>query len=106
MNPATYPFVPGAGTPRPSWPAVTSCWSSFASTSSVSAPGGRAAKSVRMIGLRGVGKTVLLDRMRDNAEGEGIHTLRMEAPESGFTVPLFDEFIRRIMPGSDWRATE
>jgi hypothetical protein len=35
-----------------------------------------------MIGLRGVGKTVLLDRMRDDAEAAGIHTLRIEAPES------------------------
>jgi predicted transcriptional regulator len=35
-----------------------------------------------MVGLRGVGKTVLLDRMRDDAEATGIHTLRVEAPES------------------------
>ena len=42
---------------------------------------GRPAKSVLMVGLRGVGKTVLLDRMRDDAEGIGIHTLRVEAPE-------------------------
>lgn len=35
-----------------------------------------------MVGLRGVGKTVLLDRMREDAEGEGIQTLRVEAPES------------------------
>ncbi len=34
-----------------------------------------------MVGLRGVGKTVLLDRMRDDAEAAGIHTLRIEAPE-------------------------
>lgn len=34
-----------------------------------------------MVGLRGVGKTVLLDRMRDDAEASGIHTLRIEAPE-------------------------
>jgi hypothetical protein len=34
-----------------------------------------------MVGLRGVGKTVLLDRMRDNAEAAGILTLRVEAPE-------------------------
>jgi hypothetical protein len=34
-----------------------------------------------MVGLRGVGKTVLLDRMRDNAEAAGIRTLRIEAPE-------------------------
>ena len=35
-----------------------------------------------MVGLRGVGKTVLLDRMRDDAENAGIHTLRIEAPET------------------------
>ena len=33
-----------------------------------------------MVGLRGVGKTVLLDRMREDAEGSGIHTVRIEAP--------------------------
>ena len=44
------------------------------------------AKSVVMVGLRGVGKTVLLDRMRDDAEAEGIHTVRIEAPE-GRSLP-------------------
>jgi hypothetical protein len=34
-----------------------------------------------MVGLRGVGKTVLLDRIRDDAETAGIQTLRVEAPE-------------------------
>ncbi len=34
-----------------------------------------------MVGLRGVGKTVLLDRMRDDAEASGIHSMRIEAPE-------------------------
>jgi hypothetical protein len=34
-----------------------------------------------MVGLRGVGKTVLLDRMRDDAEAAGIQTMRIEAPE-------------------------
>jgi hypothetical protein len=43
---------------------------------------GRPTKSILMVGLRGVGKTVLLDRMRENAEAAGIHTLRIEAPES------------------------
>jgi len=37
---------------------------------------------VLMVGLRGVGKTVLLDRMREDAEGVGIQTLRVEAPET------------------------
>ncbi len=34
-----------------------------------------------MVGLRGVGKTVLLDRIRADAEVSGICALRMEAPE-------------------------
>jgi len=35
-----------------------------------------------MIGLRGVGKTVLLDQMRKDAEAAGVHTVRIEAPEN------------------------
>ncbi len=34
-----------------------------------------------MVGLRGVGKTVLLDQLRKDAEAEGMHTMRIEAPE-------------------------
>lgn len=34
-----------------------------------------------MVGLRGVGKTVLLDTIRQAAESDGIHTLWVEAPE-------------------------
>jgi len=34
-----------------------------------------------MVGLRGVGKTVLLDKMRQDAEASGVYTLKLEAPE-------------------------
>lgn len=47
---------------------------------------GRPAKSVLMVGLRGVGKTVLLDRMRDDAEASGLQAMRVEAPE-GRSLP-------------------
>ena len=39
-----------------------------------------------MVGLRGVGKTVLLDRMREDAEAAGFQTVRIEAPE-GRSLP-------------------
>lgn len=39
-----------------------------------------------MVGLRGVGKTVLLDDIRETAEGLGIQTMRVEAPE-GRSLP-------------------
>ena len=41
----------------------------------------RAAKSTILVGLRGVGKTVLLERMRLDAEAEGALTVRAETPE-------------------------
>lgn len=47
---------------------------------------GRPAKSVLMVGLRGVGKTVLLDRVRREADTEGHRSLFMEAPE-GRSLP-------------------
>jgi AAA ATPase domain len=47
---------------------------------------GKPAKSMLLVGLRGVGKTVLLDQMRRDAEAEGIHTVRIEAPE-GRSLP-------------------
>lgn len=34
-----------------------------------------------MVGLRGVGKTVLLDRMKLDADATGVETVRLEAPE-------------------------
>ena len=43
---------------------------------------GRPAKSVMLVGLRGVGKTVLLDRIRQDAEADGIQTVRMNTPEN------------------------
>jgi hypothetical protein len=42
---------------------------------------GKPAKSVILVGLRGVGKTVLLDQICRNAEARGIQTVRIEAPE-------------------------
>jgi len=39
-----------------------------------------------MVGLRGVGKTVLLDQFARDAQGAGLHTMRIEAPE-GRSLP-------------------
>ena len=81
MDPIRNPYSPGAGTPPPDLAGrdelrertrialerVRAC---------------RPAKSVIMVGLRGVGKTVLLDRIRTDAEAAGIYSMRIEAPES------------------------
>ena len=81
MNPINNPYSPGAGSPPPELAgrstvrnAVMVCIERLRR--------GKSAKSVMMVGLRGVGKTVLLDRMRDDAEISGVHTIRIEAPEN------------------------
>jgi len=54
-------------------------------------------KSVLIVGLRGVGKTVLLDRMRDEAEESGIQTVRIEAPESRSLPALLAPQLRQAL---------
>jgi hypothetical protein len=80
MDPITNPFAPGAGTPPPEL-AGRDALRETVRVAIARVRRGLPAKSVLMVGLRGVGKTVLLDRMRADAEGAGIHTLRIEAPE-------------------------
>jgi hypothetical protein len=47
---------------------------------------GKPAKSMMLVGLRGVGKTVLLDQIMKDAEASGVTTIRIEAPE-GKSLP-------------------
>lgn len=81
MDPIRNPYAPGAGTPPPELAGRDELRESIRiALGRIHA--GRPAKSVLMIGLRGVGKTVLLDRAREDAEAAGIQTVRIEAPES------------------------
>ena len=81
MDPIINPFAPGAGTPPPEL-AGRQEQQEIVRIAIERVRRGLPTKSVLMVGLRGVGKTVLLDRMRDDAEASGIQTLRIEAPES------------------------
>ena len=56
---------------------------------------GRYAKSLIPTGLRGVGKTVLLNRFADEAEKFGFHTTIIEASDGG---QLADHLISRLRP--------
>lgn len=85
MDPITNPFAPGAGFQPPELAGRDE----LRETVRVALARirlGRPAKSILMVGLRGVGKTVLLDRLRTDAEATGLHTLRVEAPE-GRSLP-------------------
>jgi hypothetical protein len=85
MDPITNPYAPGAGAPPPELAGRDALIEQVRiATERIRI--GRQAKSVLMIGLRGVGKTVLLDRMRSDAEAAGMETVRIEAPE-GRSLP-------------------
>jgi hypothetical protein len=85
MDPIRNPFAPGAGSPPPELSGrdnirekMRQCLGRLRI--------GRPAKSMMLVGLRGVGKTVLLDQMMKDAEAQGIITIRIEAPE-GRSLP-------------------
>lgn len=80
MDPVENPFAPGAGTPPPELAGRDELRETVR-IALERVRRGLSTKSILMVGLRGVGKTVLLDRMRDDAESSGIQTLRVEAPE-------------------------
>jgi AAA ATPase domain len=85
MNPRRNPFAPGAGS-RPPELAGRQTVLENVSIALDRIRNGRHAQSAILIGLRGVGKTVLLNEMRRAAEGEGIVTVPIEAPE-GQSLP-------------------
>ena len=85
MDPIRNPYAPGAGTQPPELAGRDE----VRETARIGVERtriGRASKSVIMVGLRGVGKTVLLDRIREDAEANGILSLRIEALE-GRSLP-------------------
>src|SRR3990167_2010719 len=85
MKPEINPFSPGAGTPPPEL-AGRDQLRETVRIAIERIRRGFPTKSVILVGLRGVGKTVLLDRMREDAEVLGIQTLCIEAPE-GRSLP-------------------
>jgi len=96
VDPVRNPFAPGAGTPPPELAGRDElCETVRVAVERVRL--GLPTKSILMVGLRGVGKTVLLDRMRDDAEGAGIQTVRVEAPESRSLPALLAPQLRQAM---------
>ena len=96
MDPIANPYAPGAGSPPPELAGRDD----IRETVRIALERirrGLSTKSVLMVGLRGVGKTVLLDRMRDDAEATGIHTLRIEAPEGRSLPSLLAPQLRQAL---------
>lgn len=96
MDPIRNPFAPGAGAPPPEL-AGRDALRQEVHIAMERVRLGRPAKSVMLVGLRGVGKTVLLDRMREDAEAAGIHTIRVEAPEERSLPALLAPQLRQAL---------
>lgn len=81
MDPVRNPYAPGAGTQPPELAGRDELREQVR-ISLARARIGRSSKNAVMVGLRGVGKTVLLDRMLMDAESVGICAARAESPEN------------------------
>lgn len=81
MDPIRNPYSPGAGAQPPELAGRRKLLDT-AHIALERSKLGRSAKSLLMVGLRGVGKTVLLDRIRQHAEADGIYTLWIEHVEN------------------------
>lgn len=96
MDSIRNPFAPGAGTPPPELAGRDELRETLR-VALERARIGRPAKSAMLVGLRGVGKTVLLDRIRADAEAVGIHTVRIEAPEGRSLPALLAPQLRQAL---------
>jgi hypothetical protein len=98
MDPLDNPYRPGAGTPPPALVGRDALIDAFGVTVR-RAVSGMPGKSLMPIGLRGVGKTVLLNRFGEIAGDAGMTTAFIEAPETGDFRMLLAIRIRKILIG-------
>ncbi len=96
MDPIRNPFAPGAGTPPPELAGREELLDR-ARIALARIRAGRSEKSMIAVGLRGVGKTVLLNRMQDIAEEAGFRASMVEAHEDKSLPALLLPEVRRIL---------
>lgn len=96
MNPVENPYAPGAGSPPPEL-AGRDELRELVRVAIERARRGLPAKSLILVGLRGVGKTVLLERLREDAESAGVQTVAIEAPEERSLPGLLAPELRLIL---------
>ena len=96
MDPVRNPFAPGAGNPPPELAGRASVLEDVRIALQRIAIG-RSAQSSILVGLRGVGKTVLLVRIEGMAEGLGFKTCLVEAHEAKSLPELIVPGLRSIL---------
>src|SRR5437867_4464870 len=99
MDPAKNPYAPGAGTPPP----LLAGRDDLVGTAALAlarAKEGRHAKSFVAVGLRGVGKTVVLNKVHQLADEQGYYVASIEAHDdeslAGLLVPQLRTLLIKI----------
>ena len=100
MDPARNPFAPGAGNPPPELAGRHEILRQ-AEIVIQRAMLNRHAKSFMLVGLRGVGKTVLLNRICQMAEAHGMRWHMIESPEEKPLPELLVPALRRLLLSLD-----
>ena len=107
MDPVRNPFAPGAGS-RPPELAGRETILQDAHTAIQRALLGKQSRSQMLLGLRGVGKTVLLSKIEEMADGAGHVTSSIEAPEgkplSELLVPKINQALRKFSTTENAKA--
>ena len=96
MDPVRNPFAPSAGR-RPPELAGRDDVIETATTMCRRLIQGRQARPLMLLGLRGTGKTVLLNEIKRIAEAEGLLVSRIEAPEDADLARLLIPELRKVM---------
>ena len=100
MDPIRNPFVPGAGTPPPALEGREEILKKAEITLG-RIQQGKPSKSFLLIGLRGVGKTVLLNRIRAIAENKGYKANLIEVHENKSLPELLAPYLRQVLLSLD-----
>ncbi len=107
MDAVRNPFAPGAGN-RPPELAGREAILEDAHVAIQRALLGKPSRSQMLLGLRGVGKTVLLNKIEEMAEGVGHVTSSIEAPEgkalSELLVPKINQVLRKLSTSENAKA--
>src|SRR5689334_15066740 len=96
MDAVRNPYAPGAGNPPPELAGRSEVIKN-AEVALQRLALGRPVQSQILVGLRGVGKTVLLNKIREIAEGHGFATAMLEAHEGKNLAGLLLPSVRQLL---------
>jgi len=107
MDPRLNPYSPGAGNPPPEFAGRAQILE-HADIALDRIKAGRPVRGFILYGLRGVGKTVLLNKISLEAEAKGLYAVRIESPEErslpAILIPTLRSTLLKISKGETLKS--